>query len=417
MKVEVISIGDELLIGQTVNTNASWMGMALRDIGANIDYGTVIRDEKSMMRDAFDLAFSRVDVVLVTGGLGPTKDDITKKVLCEYFGTELVQNDEVLAHVRGFFESRGRKMLDVNILQAHVPSNATVLHNNFGTAPGMWFEHEGKILVSMPGVPYEMKSIMTDHVIPRLEDRFELDKLYYRTLQIQGMGESYIAELIKDIEEELRTDELSLAYLPSPGLVRLRVSAKDTSVNREKIQGYISRIEDLLPKHAFGYEDDSLPEVIGKLLRDRGETVTTIESCTGGAVAAAITSIPGASDYFHGATVTYSDAIKSGVVGVESKTLKQFGAVSQQTVEEMAHGGRKLMNATYGVALSGIAGPEGGTDEKPVGTVWIAIATSEGVFSKKCLFEKDRSRNIRRSVLTALNLLRCEILGLNVEKS
>lgn len=417
MKVEVISIGDELLIGQTVNTNASWMGMALRDIGANIDYGTVIRDEKSMMRDAFDLAFSRVDVVLVTGGLGPTKDDITKKVLCEYFGTELVQNDEVLAHVRGFFESRGRKMLDVNILQAHVPSNATVLHNNFGTAPGMWFEHEGKILVSMPGVPYEMKSIMTDHLIPRLEDRFELDKLYYKTLQIQGMGESYIAELIKDIEEELRTDELSLAYLPSPGLVRLRVSAKDTSVNREKIQGYISRIEDLLPKHAFGYEDDSLPEVIGKLLRDRGETVTTIESCTGGAVAAAITSIPGASDYFHGATVTYSDAIKSGVVGVESKTLKQFGAVSQQTVEEMAHGGRKLMNATYGVALSGIAGPEGGTDEKPVGTVWIAIATSEGVFSKKCLFEKDRSRNIRRSVLTALNLLRCEILGLNVEKS
>ena len=308
-------------------------------------------------------------------------------------------------------------MLDVNILQAHVPSNATVLHNNFGTAPGMWFEHEGKILVSMPGVPYEMKSIMTDHVIPRLEDRFELDKLYYRTLQIQGMGESYIAELIKDIEEELRTDELSLAYLPSPGLVRLLVSAKDTSVNREKIQGYISRIEDLLPKHAFGYEDDSLPEVIGKLLRDRGETVTTIESCTGGAVAAAITSIPGASDYFHGATVTYSDAIKSGVVGVESKTLKQFGAVSQQTVEEMAHGGRTLMNATYGVALSGIAGPEGGTDEKPVGTVWIAIATSEGVFSKKCLFEKDRSRNIRRSVLTALNLLRCEILGLNVEKS
>ncbi len=417
MKVEVISIGDELLIGQTVNTNASWMGMALRDIGANIDYGTVIRDEKSMMRDAFDLAFSRVDVVLVTGGLGPTKDDITKKVLCEYFGTELVQNDEVLAHIRGFFESRGRKMLDVNILQAHVPSNATVLHNNFGTAPGMWFEHEGKILVSMPGVPYEMKSIMTDHVIPRLEDRFELDKLYYRTLQIQGMGESYIAELIKDIEEELRTDELSLAYLPSPGLVRLRVSAKDTSVNREKIQGYISRIEDLLPKHAFGYEDDSLPEVIGKLLRDRGETVTTIESCTGGAVAAAITSIPGASDYFHGATVTYSDAIKSGVVGVESKTLKQFGAVSQQTVEEMAHGGRTLMNATYGVALSGIAGPEGGKDEKPVGTVWIAIATSEGVFSKKCLFEKDRSRNIRRSVLTALNLLRCEILGLNVEKS
>lgn len=417
MKVEVISIGDELLIGQTVNTNASWMGMALRDIGANIEYGTVIRDERTMMWEAFDLAFSRVDVVLVTGGLGPTKDDITKKVLCEYFGTEMVQNEEVLIHVRSFFESRGRQMLEINVLQSHVPSNATVLHNEFGTAPGMWFEHNGKILVSMPGVPYEMKSIMTERVLPRLKERFELDKLYYRTLQLQGMGESYIAELIKEIEEELRNADFNLAYLPSPGLVRLRISAKDNSENRAKIQDYISRIEKLLPKHAFGYEDDSLPEVIGDLLRSRGETVTTIESCTGGAVAAEITSIPGASDYFHGATITYSNGVKSRVVGVSPETLKQFGAVSQQTVEEMAQGGRKLMNATYGVALSGIAGPEGGSEEKPVGTVWIAIATSERVFSKKCLFEKDRSRNIRRSVLTALNLLRCEILGLNVEKS
>ncbi len=311
MKVEVISIGDELLIGQTVNTNASWMGVAMREIGANMEFGTVIRDEEEVMHDAFNRALNRVDVVLVTGGLGPTKDDITKRVLCDFFNAEMVQNEEVLAHVRGYFESRGREMLDVNIHQAHVPGNATVLHNDLGTAPGMWFEHNGKILVSMPGVPYEMKHLMLERVIPRLQERFQLDKLYYRTIQVQGIGESYIADLIKDLENEVRATGYSLAYLPSPGLVRLRISSEDSATNRENIEGYMDRIKAMLPKYAFGHEDDTLEAVVGELLRDRGASVTTIESCTGGAVAAKITSVPGASDYFNGSFVTYSNEMKT----------------------------------------------------------------------------------------------------------
>lgn len=415
MKVEVISIGDELLIGQTVNTNASWMGTAMREMGADMEFGTVIRDEEEVMRDAFDRALDRADVVLVTGGLGPTKDDITKHILCDYFDTKLVENSEVLAHVKAFFDSRGREMLEVNVLQAHVPEKATILHNEYGTAPGMWFDHNGKVLVSMPGVPYEMKYLMTEHVIPKLQEQFKLDKLYYRTLQTQGIGESYIAEKIKDIEDEIRNAGFSLAYLPSPGAVRLRISSRDTESNRAAIDDFIKRIEEMMPKHAFGYEQDTLEEVVGNLLRERGASVTTIESCTGGAVAATITSISGASDYFNGSFVTYSNEVKSQLVGVDPEILEdpEIGAVSQQTVEQMATGGRERMNATYAVALSGIAGPTGGTDTKPVGTVWIAVAGPNGVFSKKCLFESNRERNIRRSVLTALNLLRCEILGLN----
>lgn len=419
MKVEVISIGDELLIGQTVNTNASWMGVAMREIGANIEFGTVIRDEEQVMTDAFKQAFDRVDVVLVTGGLGPTKDDITKHVLCNYFGAELVENKEVLAHVRSFFEARGREMLEVNTLQAYVPSNARVLHNEHGTAPGMWFEHKGKILVSMPGVPYEMKYLMSEHVIPMLQERFQLDKLYYRTIQIQGIGESYIAERIKDIENEIRDCGLSLAYLPSPGLVRLRISGRDTEVNQNSIESFMTRIESMLTNYAFGYEEDTLESVVGDLLRSRKETVTTVESCTGGALAAKITSVSGASEYFNGSMVTYSNEAKAQLAGVDSTILKdhEIGAVSKQAVEQMAWGGKNLMKATYAIAVSGIAGPEGGSDEKPVGTVWIAIAGPNGVISKRCLFENNRERNVRRSVLTALNLLRCEILGLNVEKS
>ncbi|GAB5418176.1 MAG: competence/damage-inducible protein A [Crocinitomicaceae bacterium] len=419
MKVEVISIGDELLIGQTVNTNASWMGVAMREIGANMEFGTVIRDEEIVMRDAFDRALSRADVVLVTGGLGPTKDDITKRVLCNYFDARMVQNEEVLAHVRRYFESRGREMLDVNIQQAHVPDNATVLHNDLGTAPGMWFEHEGKILVSMPGVPYEMKHLMLERVIPRLQERFQLNKLYYRTIQIQGIGESYIAERIKDLENEVREAGYSMAYLPSPGLVRLRISSEDSILNRKNIEGYMDRIKVTLPRYAFGHEDDTLEAVVGQLLRDSEASVTTIESCTGGAVAATIASVPGASDYFNGSFVTYSNQMKSVLVGVDPEILEdpKIGAVSQQTVEQMALGGREKMKATYAIALSGIAGPDGGSDTKPVGTIWIAIAGPNGVFSKRCLFENNRARNIRRSTLTALNLLRCEILGLNGEKS
>lgn len=417
MKVEIISIGDELLLGQTVNTNATWMGMAMREIGADIEFGTVIRDETNAMLDAIDRAMNRVDVVLITGGLGPTKDDITKKVLCTYFNTPLVEDAAVLKHVRAFFESRGRKMLDVNVQQAHVPEKSMVLHNELGTAPGMWFEENGKVLVSMPGVPYEMKHIMTDRIIPKLKERFALEGLYYRTVQIQGLGETFIAERIKGIEDDIRSKGFALAYLPSPGLVRLRVSHRDSSEHRKRIQDYVERITEELPRHAFGFEEDTLEGVVGNLLRREGATVTTVESCTGGAIAAQITSVPGASDYFNGALVTYSNGIKEKLVNVQSNVLIDKGAVSKETVEQMALGGRAKMDATYAVALSGIAGPDGGSKDKPVGTVWIAVAGPNRVYSKKFLFENNRERNIRRSVLSALNMLRCEILGLNLEKS
>ncbi len=417
MKAEIIAIGDELLIGQTVNTNAAWMGAQLAASGISIEYCTVIRDERNAMLDAFDRAMSRVDFVLVTGGLGPTKDDITKDVICEFFGTELVENSDVLEHVIALFASRGREMQEVNKQQALVPAGCDVLSNIHGTAPGMWLECDGKILVSMPGVPYEMKYIMTTHVLPRLTERFELNALYFRTLHTQGIGESSLAERIEDIETEMRSKGVALAYLPSPGLVRLRLSGPQEERIIGLIDTYIELIKERLPRYVFGEGDTDLPHVIGDLLRERNLTLGTVESCTGGSLAAAIVTVPGASDYFLGSVVSYSNAVKQRVVGVSPLSLAHEGAVSQEVVEQMAVGGRQLLDLDYCIALSGVAGPDGGSEEKPVGTVWIALAGPNGVESKHFLFEKDRQRNIKRSVWTALNLLRCELLEINIEKS
>lgn len=417
MKVEIIAIGDELLIGQTVNTNASWIGKQMAELGASVEYCTVIRDERVAMLNAFRVAMDRVDIVLVTGGLGPTKDDITKDVLCDFFETKLVQNNSVLEHVTGFFKANNRVMLDVNKDQALVPEKSEVLHNALGTAPGMWFEKNQKVLVSMPGVPYEMKSLINDHVVPRLLKRFELTSLYYRTIQTQGIGESYLAERIKEVETSMRASGVSLAYLPSPGAVRLRLSGLATDEIKLSIGGYIEEVTNVLPQYVFGYGDTSIEIVIGKLLVDLKFTLSTVESCTGGAVAAAITTVSGSSAYYEGSIISYSNRIKKEKVGVKPATLIEFGAVSRQTVEEMAVGGRDQMDTDYCIALSGIAGPEGGSVDKPVGTVWIAIAGPERVISKRFQFEKDRQRNIRRSVLTSLNMLRCELLEINIEKS
>lgn len=417
MKVELISIGDELLIGQTVNTNASWMGEQLSKIGARIAYGTVIRDTEQDIYEAFDRAMNRVDVVVVTGGLGPTKDDITKQVICDFFNTKLVRNEAVLAKVKGFFERRKLPFLDVNYFQADLPEIAIGLENDNGTAPGIWIERNGRVFVSMPGVPYEMKGIMLKEVLPRLQEMFKVKALYYRTIQTQGIGETYIAERIKDIEDDLRANDVELAYLPSPGSVRLRLSGEDNTINRDRISKYLLEIEARIPQYAFGREKDSLEKVVGELLLDRDLSIGTVESCTAGTLASAIVSVPGASRYFMGSIVSYSNEIKSDVVGVSAKSLEEFGAVSEEVVSEMAVGGRQLMGTDYCIATSGIAGPDGGTEEKPVGTVWIAIAGPKGVMAKQFLFEKDRQRNIQRSVLTALNLLRCELKEINIEKS
>lgn len=417
MKVEIISIGDELLIGQTVNTNASWMGEQLSRAGLSIEYCTVVRDDPPAMLNAFAVAMGRVDIVLVTGGLGPTKDDITKEVLAQYFAVELVQNEEVLNHVRNLFESRGRAVQDVNLRQALVPEGCTVLQNTQGTAPGMWLERDGKILVSMPGVPYEMKYIMQAHVLPMVSERFRPDSLYYRTLLTQGIAESILAERIEDLETGIRAEGFGLAYLPSPGLVRLRISGPANDAVKERIEYYFQAVQQRIPQYAFGEGEVDLPEVVGTLLRSRGMTLSTAESCTGGALATAIVSVSGSSDYFQGSIVSYSNQIKQQLLQVSPESLKSVGAVSKEVVEQMAMGGRKTMGTDYCIALSGIAGPDGGSVEKPVGTVWIGIAGPNSLISKVFRFELNRQRNIQRAVLTALNLLRCEILEINFEKS
>lgn len=410
MKVEIISIGDELLIGQTVNTNATWLGTEFSMRGASVNYTTVIRDVKEDILQAVDIAFSRVDVIIMTGGLGPTKDDITKYTLCEYFDTELVLNEEVLERVRGFFEARGVEMLDVNIKQAEMPKAARVLTNDMGTASGMWFDQDGKVLISLPGVPYEMKHLMTDRAFPVLMEQFEMNALYHQTLHTQGIGESYLADRIEDIETDIRNNGFGLAYLPSASQVRLRVSSERSELNAKKITGYLNQIEERLPQYVYGREEDRLSDVIGKWMIKHRKTVGTVESCTGGAIAAEIVSIPGSSVYFQGSMVTYSYELKSKLVGVNLDDIRNKGAVSETVVRQMAEGGREALGVDYCIAASGIAGPGGGTEDKPVGTVWIGVAGPDKVFAQKFLFGDHRDRNIERTVLTALNLLRCEIM-------
>lgn len=413
MQIEIISIGDELLIGQTVNTNAAWIGEQLSLAGFGVKAVTTIRDEKEEINTALNYAFSRAGIVLITGGLGPTKDDITKHVLAEYFNTRLVRNEAVLTHIESFFSQRGRVMLDANIRQADLPENCTILHNPVGTAAGMWFENNGKICISMPGVPYEMKAIMELEVLPKLKEKFQSKVHFHRTVLTQGIGESFLAEKIKDWETDLRNEGMGLAYLPSPGLVRLRISASEDkkSLAEEKVNGKIETVLPLISKYVYGFDEDKLESVIGRLLLQKKATLSTAESCTGGNIAHLITEVPGSSDYFQGSVVSYSNEIKIKELGVNPDDLKTFGAVSQQVAEQMARGINQRFRTDYSIAVSGVAGPAGGTEEKPVGTVWIAVAEGQKVYSKKYLFEKDRQRNITRSTLTALMMLRGLLLG------
>ena len=412
--VEIISIGDELLIGQTINTNASWMGTQLADNGIKVSHVATISDSWDAISAALQDAQNRSQVVLLTGGLGPTKDDITKQVLCSYFNTTLVLDEQVLRHVESFFIKRNRPMLEVNKLQAMVPEACEVLFNDQGTAPGMWFEKDGTIFVSMPGVPYEMKFLMETHVIPRLAKKYPLKKLIQRTYLTQGIGESFLAERIEEWENRLRAEGLDLAYLPSPGMVKLRISS--STGNRERVDYFGSLLKDMIPAYLYGEEEETLTEVVGKLLEQRKETVGTIESCTGGAIMASLTSISGSSAYVLGGLITYSNELKMKLAHVQESTLENFGAVSEETVFEMASGGKAVLGTDWAISVSGIAGPLGGSEEKPVGTVWIAVDGPERKISRKFLFGTDRHRTVQMTVLTALNLLRCEILGINIEK-
>lgn len=409
MKAELITIGDEILIGQTIDTNSAWMAKNLRQVGINIDRITSISDTHEAIILALREAQGRSEVILLTGGLGPTKDDITKSTLCNYFKTRLIRNEEVLFKIEQFFSERGRVMLESNRMQADLPEACTILPNNMGTACGMWFEKEGNIFVSMPGVPYEMKGLMKEQVIPRLKERFKLPELYHKTIMTEGIGESFLAEKVKHWEEELEGDQIKIAYLPSPGIVKVRLSIEgneDLHIYKEKLIKRAEEFKKIVPEYVFGEDDITVPEAIGIQLRNIKQTVSTAESCTGGHIAHLLTSIAGSSDYFKGSIVSYSNEVKTKLLGVEEDILKNYGAVSRQVVEQMAMGVRKRMDTDYALATSGVAGPSGGSDEKPVGTVWIAIATDQGVYSKKFLFEKDRSRNIRRASLAALSILR-----------
>ena len=409
MKVELISIGDELLIGQTVNTNASWLGETLSKAGSEIIKTVVISDKKEEIISSLENISGTTNCVIITGGLGPTKDDITKYTLAEYFGSKLKQDKHTLDKIESFFSQRNRPMLDSNYKQAELPVDCTILENDYGTAAGMWFEKNNKIYISLPGVPYEMQGIMTEQAIPKLKERFKLKSMYYKTALTQGIGESFLAEKISDWEELVYTQGFSLAYLPSSGIVKLRISSANGSDDAEKINSLFLALEKQIPKHFFGYDRDTLPHIIGKQLIEKKLSIGTVESCTAGMLASQISSIPGASAYYEGALLTYSYKIKTSLAKVPAELIQKEGAVSEPVAIQMAENGREILGADICISTTGIAGPGGGTETKPVGMVWIAIATKEGTTTKKMQFSKHRERNIKMTVLSALNLLRLEL--------
>jgi nicotinamide-nucleotide amidase len=413
MRAEIISIGDELLIGQTINTNASWIGQECSKMGIRVVRVTTISDDDSEIVSAVDAAFNHANVIFVTGGLGPTKDDITKHTLARYFETELVRHEPTLKQIEDFFNRRNRPMLDVNIHQADLPASCVILPNPIGTAAGMWFEKMGKVLVSMPGVPYEMKGIMTNEVFPKLKDKYKLQAIYHRTVMTQGIGESFLADQITDWENRVREAGLSLAYLPSPGMVKLRLTSYEGESRSAEIDQFFKELVEQYPRYVYGKEDESIVHTISKLFIQSSKSLGTVESCTGGSIAQQIISIPGASTFFKGSLVTYTNQLKHEIVDVDSEVLQQKGAVCQEVVEQMAVNGRVKLGVDYCISTSGIAGPDGGTETIPVGTVWIAIAFNDGVLSRQFSFGDNRERTIQMAVLSSMNMLRCQLLGIS----
>lgn len=415
MLAEIITIGDEILIGQITDTNSGWLGQQLSALGIRVIHRASVSDQKAHIQQALKDASLRANIVLITGGLGPTKDDVTKHTMAEYFNSPLVMNEEVLKWVTEIFTNRKLPMLDENKNQAMVPANCKVLFNRSGTAPGMWFDEGGVVYVSMPGVPFEMKTIFEEQVIPKLKARFDLPFIIHRTLQTVGIGESFLAKKIEAWENAL-PDYIKLAYLPAVGAVRLRLSAYGTNEKKlaQEIQEHIDALYQLAGEYIYAEGEVSLQEAIGKLLKEKKQTLATAESCTGGYLAHLITSIPGSSAYYMGSVLAYANYVKTQELGVEEKTLQTQGAVSEACVKQMAEGIRKKLKTDYAIATSGIAGPEGGTPEKPVGTVYIALAGPQGTLAKMYNMGDHRERTIQRTALTAMDLLRRTITGLPV---
>lgn len=409
----IITIGDELLIGQVIDTNSAWIAQELNKAGIQVKNRVSVGDVWDDIWNALETERKKASIVLITGGLGPTADDITKPLLCEYFGGKMIMDEATLSHVTDIFERiLKRPMIERNRKQAEVPDVCTVLKNERGTAPGMLFEKEGIIFVSMPGVPHEMKWIMTAHVIPLIEKRFSTGYIRHRTLLTAGIGESFLAEMIQDIETALPA-HIKLAYLPNYGMVRLRLSGMDSDAEQleSEIAIYFQQLLQRTEKYLVTDDDIPMELVVGKLLKERKQTMTTAESCTGGYIAHLITKHHGASAYYQGSVISYANEIKEQVLSVPNDILKTKGAVSEETVTLMAESVRKLMKTDYALAVSGIMGPGGGSHEKPVGMVWVAAASEEKTMTQLFQFRFDRSRNIELTAINALNLLRQLILS------
>ena len=403
----IITIGDELLIGQVVDTNSAFMARKLNEAGISVKRRVAISDNHHAIYDTLNKESADCQVVLITGGLGPTKDDLTKDALCQYFEAKMVVNQEAEDNVRNLFEKIYKKpVTQVNLSQALVPDVCEVIQNKRGSAPGMIFRKEGVIFISMPGVPYEMEGLMED-VIPYLKEKFDLPVIVHKTILTAGIGESALAEKIADFENNLPGD-IKLAYLPNYGMVRLRLSSIIFANRPDEptiIQEF-NKLKELVSDYLVTDEDDTMPVVLGKLLTYLGKTVSTAESCTGGAIAALITAVPGASAYFEGSVVSYSNRIKKKVLQVKEETLENFGAVSEETVKEMLSGILENFSTDFGIAVSGIMGPDGGTPEKPVGTVWIAVGSKEKMITKRLQQRYKRSKNIEVTSVMAINMLR-----------
>ena len=409
----LINIGDELLIGQVVNTNAAFIGQQMSAAGFELTDVITIGDDGQAIRDTVTSALAKTDVVIMTGGLGPTKDDITKKIICDIFQRELVMDEPTLKHVTEIFTSRGMALTDTNRQQALVPQGCTVLSNPLGTAPGLWIEQDGKVLIALPGVPFEMEKLIKDEVMPRLEaHKKDQHAILYRVLQCTNISESGLSDLLENFEQQL-PPELKLAYLPKPGIIRLRLTARGDNKESLKtlLDQHFNELKKLTAEYAFTDEDIEIEEVVGRLLAKSGKTIATAESCTGGYVAHLITSVSGSSRYFQGSLVSYSNDIKRDLLNVREDNLKRRGAVSEQVVSDMALNAMGLFDVDYTIATSGIAGPDGGTKDKPVGTVWIAVATPVRLTTHEFHFgsRTGRKQIIERAARAALNMLRVEI--------
>jgi nicotinamide-nucleotide amidase len=407
MNAEIITIGDELLIGQTIDTNSAWIGRELTKLGFTVYQKTAVRDDKKHIIQSFDEALQRSQLVLVTGGLGPTKDDITKTVLCEYFDTKLKFNDNAYSLIERFVFERGGQMNESNKGQALQPESCTFIPNNNGTASGMWFEKDGRVLVSMPGVPFEMEQMMTETILPKIASFFKTPVIVVRNVLTTGISESKLAETISNWEDAL-PQNTSLAYLPSPGMVKLRlmVTGSDEQALNEQADFHIKELTNVIPNNIFAFEDESFAAIIGKKLKELNKTLSVAESCTGGFIAHSITLNSGCSAYFKGSVTAYANEVKETILGVPHQMLVDNGAVSELVVRAMAEGVKRALQSDYAIATTGIAGPDGGTVEKPVGTVWIAVSGPNGTVAQKYKYGNDRVRFISRACNDAFDLLK-----------